>query len=458
MSAIMRIEGGDINTPEKRERYVISVVGCGRMGLPTACLFAEAGFRVIGVEVNRRVINLIKRGKTPFPEPGLEALIKKHVQTGRFVITNDAKEAASRSSVIVLVLPTPIDEKRRPNYLYIERACEALGIGLRSGSLVISESTVGPGITESIVGYTLERMSGLRVGVDFGLAYSPIRAASGRVLRDIATYPRIVGAVDKQSLKVASLILSTIVKGGIIKVRDIKTAETIKLFENVYRDINIALANELARYCERAGIDFLEVQKAANTQPYCHLLIPGIVSGHIPKDPYLLVEEAENLGMKLRMVLLGRKINDGMVAHAVRLTKSALRACRKTLRRSKISVLGVSYRPNVKETRGSMVKDLVEMLTQRGASIHVYDPLFSLKELEELGYPAKRTITGAVRGADCILIAVGHDQFKRLNLKRIKLLIRSPAAIVDFGHVVDPVRAESEGFVYRGVGRGVWTH
>jgi len=457
MSTIMKLEKEDIDTPEKRKKYTVSVIGCGRMGLPTACLFAEAGFKVIGVDANQRLVSSVKKGKAPFIEPGLDELIKKHVQNEQLTVTSNTKEAAQASDIILFIVPTLIDQKKKPDYSHLEKACKEAGMSLRSGTLLIFESTTGPGVTETIVKENLEKTSGLKAGVDFGLAYSPIRATSGRVLQDITNYPRVVGAVNEQSLKVAYLVLSRIIKAEIIKVRNIKTAEAIKLFENVYRDANIALANEFARFCEKAGIDFLEAQKAANTQPYCHLLVPGIVSGHIPTDPYLLVEEAENVNARLRMVTLARKINDEMVSHALHLTRDALRSCGKTMRRAKVSVFGVSYRPNVKETRGSLAKDLINMLGRKGAIVHVYDPLFSYKELIELEYPAERTLAKAVEGADCLLITVGHNRFKRLNLRKIKFLVKKPAAIVDMGHVINPVKAEREGFVYRGVGRGIWT-
>jgi len=259
-------------------------------------------------------------------------------------------------------------------------------------------------------------------------------------------------------LKVASIILGTVVKGGIVEVKDMKTAEAVKLFENVYRDVNIALANEFGQFCEKAGIDFLEAQRAANTQPHCHLLVPGIVSGHIPKDTYLLAEEAENVNVKLSMLLLVRRINDEMVTHTIRLTKDALKHCGKPLRRARITVFGVSYRANTKEPRGSSTPQLVDLLRAKGATVHVYDPFYSFKEMKDMGYPTERTLTRAVEGADCLIFVVGHDRFKRLNLKRIRFLMRKSAALVDMGHVIEvPLRAEKEGFVYRGVGRGVWS-
>lgn len=451
------LQGENLSDSDKRKKYTVSVVGCGRIGLPTACLFAEAGFRVIGTDVNSRVVALLNKGKAPLSEPRLEELLEKQVKNGSFTATIDIKKAASNSDIIVLVVPTPIDRKKKPDYTFIERPCKEIGKGLRAGSLVIVASTTGPGITETLIKETLENASGLKAGIDFGLAYSPTRAAPGQVLRDIAKYARVVGAIDEKSLRAASLVLSTIVKGEIVKVGDMKTAETAKLFENVQRDVNIALANDLGQFCEKIGIDYLEAQNAANTQPYCHLLVPGIVGGHIPKDPYLLLEEAENVSAKLRILVLARKINDEMPIHAIRLVKDILKKCGKPLRRARISILGVSYRPNVKELRGNKTEELVRRLHAKGAIVQVYDPFFSQKELTERAFPAKKTLTKAVEGTDCLLIAVGHDRFKRLNLRRIKFLMKKPSAIVDMGHVIDPAMAEKEGFIYRGAGRGIWS-
>jgi len=457
MCPAMDWEKSDIDTQGKREKYTVSVVGCGRIGLPTALVFAEAGFRVLGVDTNPQVVSLLTKGKAPFDEPRMGELLKKHVKNGRFTATIDIRRASSESDVVIFVVPTPIDQNKKPDYSTVEKPCKDVGLGLRRGSMVIIASTTGPGIAETLVKDALENSSGLKAGVDFGLACSPTRAAPERVLSDIVSYARVVGAINEQSLRVAGFVLGTVVKGGIVPVKDMRTAEAVKLFENVYRDVSIALANELAQLCEKVGIDFLEAQKAANTQPYCHILVPGVVGGHIPKDPFLLVEEAENVNVNLRMVLLARKINDEMVAHTIRLTKDALKHCGKVLRRARITVLGVSYRANVKEPRGSLTRQLVDSLRAKDAAVRVYDPFYSFKEMKDLGYSAELTLTRAVEGADCLIFVVGHDRFKRLNLRRVRFLMRKSAAIVDMGQVIEvPLRAEKEGFVYRGVGRGVW--
>jgi UDP-N-acetyl-D-mannosaminuronic acid dehydrogenase len=308
-----------------------------------------------------------------------------------------------------------------------------------------------------LVKNTLENASGLKAGKDFGLANSPTRAAPGRILQDLVTYDRIVGAINEDSFRAAHLILGTICKGKIIKVRDTRTAETIKLFENVYRDVCLALSNDFGLLCEKTKVDYLEAQVAANTQPYCHLLRPGIVGGHIPKDPYLLLEEAENAGANLSLVALARKINDAMPQHAVQLARDALSRYQKPFRRAKIALLGVSYSPNTKEHRGNAIDRLIKAFTDKGALVRVFDPLYSYKELKDLGYPTERTLSKAVEGTDCIVVVVGHNRFRRLNLKKLKLLMTKSAAIVDMGHVIEPEKAEKAGFIYRGVGRGVWT-
>ncbi len=456
-SVAMKLEAKDFDTAEKRGKYTVCVVGCGRIGLPTACVFAETGFQVIGVDADPSVVSALRKGRASFVETGLGVLVKKYVKTGRLKATGDAVKAASQSDIVLIVVATIVDEKKKPDYSHVEKACKDVGMGLRRGTLVILASTVGPGITENLVKDTLENASGLKAGKDFGLANSPTRAAPGRILQDLVTYARIVGAINEESFRVADLVLGTICKGKIIKVRDLRTAETVKLFENVYRDVCIALSNDFGLLCEKTKVDYLEAQVAANTQPYCHLLRPGIVGGHIPKDPYLLLEEAENAGTNLSLVALARKINDAMPQHAVQLARDALRSYQKPFRRAKIALLGVSYSPNTKEHRGSAIGRMAKAFTDKGVVVRVFDPLYSYKELKDLGYPAERTLAKTVEGTDCILIVVGHNRFKRLNLKKLKLIMTKGAAIVDMGHVIEPERAEKAGFIYRGVGRGVWT-
>lgn len=452
MPKAMTLERRDIDTPEKREKYTVGILGYGRSSLTHANLFANAGFKVLYADADHGIVNKIERGKMPSAGQKLNTLLNKHIKDGHLTAERNIRKATSTSDVIILSVPATIDKRKKPDYSYITKTCKEAGFSIRPGSLFISTSTIGPGVTESLVRETLENASGLKAGKDFGLAYSPI---STRILQDATANKRVVGAINEQSLEAAYLVLDTVTDGEVVKTSDIKTAETAKLLEKIYEDVNIALANELASFCEKAGIDFIEAQNAINTNPHSHLSLPQLIGGHAMTAPHLLNDEAEALNTKLRMLTLAVGINEAMVGHTIHLVKDALGVCGKTLRRAKISVFGVSCRPNTRETEGSLAKKLVDALKRRGGHVRVYDSLFSHRELMEMGYPAEGTLTKTVEKSDCLVIAVGHNRFRRLNLRKIKFLVKKPAAIVDMGRVIDPDKAEKEGFIYRGVGRGV---
>ena len=451
----MELSPKEVRTALKEGKLVVSVYGLGWMGLPIACLFAEAGAMVIGVDIDPRVIELIRRGESPVEEPNLKHMLKNFFNS-RIKVTSDLREAASQSDVIVIVVPTNIDESRKPDYSALEKAAREIGLKMRKESLVIVESTVGPGVTEAVVKKSLEASSGFKAGLDFGLSYSPIRAMAGKGLRDIRSYPRVVGGIDRKSLDVASALLESIVSGGMVKVKDIRTAEAVKLFENVYRDVNIGLANGLAIFCEKVGIDFKEVKEAANTQPYCHLHEPGIgVGGHcIPVNPYFLVEVAERVGVELKLVKVARKINDDMPTHVLQLVTKALRNCKKTLKWSRIAVLGISYRANVKEAKHSPSREVIKRLLMKGAKVSVYDPYFTTVEMKEMGYSSTESLERTVEGVDCVFLAVSHDEFKRLKPENIIRFLRRPSCIVDGCRIFNPEEVRGKGVAYYGIGLG----
>jgi UDP-N-acetyl-D-mannosaminuronic acid dehydrogenase len=425
------------------------------MGLPTACLFLEAGLKVVGVDVDERVVELLNAGKSPIEEKGIQPIIEKFIGS-TFSVTSGLRFASALCNVIILIVPTLVDAGHKPDYSAVEKACHEIGFKLGRGTLLILESTVAPGITEEVVKPILERNSGLSAGKDFLLAYSPIRAMSGRALKDIKTYPRIVSGLDERSLNAAATVMGTIVKGGIIKVESIKTAEASKLFENVYRDVNIAVANELACFCERIGLDFLKVRAAANSQPFSNLHVPSIgVGGHcIPVNPYFLIASGRKTGMELRLVRYGRIRNDKMSAHTVELVEEALKECGRTIGRSNITVLGMSYRANVKESCNSPSIEVIRRLRRMGGRIRVFDPYYGVEELKEMGYQSSESLERTVQGANCLLIAVGHDQFRDLSLEHLSQLMRKPSSIVDAARVIDPEEAHEHGFIYYGVGYG----
>jgi UDP-N-acetyl-D-mannosaminuronic acid dehydrogenase len=223
----------------RSKKLRIGVFGLGWMGISTACLFLQTGAVVVGADVDANVVELLNSGKSPINEPGVKPIIAKYAGS-TFKATTDVRSASEQSDILIIIVPTSIDSDKKPDYTALEKVSREIGMKLRKGSLVIIESTVGPGVTESIVKPILEKYSGLTAGDGFLLAYSPIRGMAGKALEDIRKYPRIVGGLDPNSLRAASAVMGTIVEGGIVSVSDIRTAEAAKLFENVYRDVNIA--------------------------------------------------------------------------------------------------------------------------------------------------------------------------------------------------------------------------
>ncbi len=452
MSRVMKLVGKELESPENRKKLTVCIVGCGRTPLVTACLFIEAGFNVIGVDSSSHTVHQLQIGKSPFTETDFRKFIEPHLKKSNFRATTNLRKAVSESNIIIIGVQSTLDRKKKPDYSRLEKTCKQIGLSLIADSLIIFQNTMGPGITETVAKEILENASGLESGRDFGLAYSSTLNNSTNLSKDVYNCTKVVGGITKRSLKVACLILKTITKGEIIRVKDIKTAEAVKLLEESYKDVNIAFANEFAHFCEKAGIDFVKVRNIINPIKFSRMA--GL---HKSRDSYFLVEEAEAVDVKLRILSMATKINDETLDHAIRLVRGALRSCHKSLRRAKISVFGFSSVPNIKRANNSATKKLVNQLKKRGASVKIYDPFFSHKELSRMGYTAESSIAKTVEGADCLIVAVAHHRFSRLNLRRTQMLMKQPAAIVDMGQVIDPAKAEKAGFVYRGFGRGVWT-
>lgn len=452
MPTIMNINKEDIDSVEKCKNYTVSIIECNKIGIPHACLFADAGFKVIGVNTNPHTLKLLKKGRAPFLKKAYQVL-ERYVKEGVFISSSDARKAASESDVIVIAVNTAIDRKKKPDYSLLEKTCKEVGMGLKKGALVLFVSTTGPGIIEGSMREILENTSGLKAGVDFGLATSPIQPDF--LEKSNACVPRVVGAINESSLRITNLVLTQL-KAETMKVSNIKTAETINLFQNLHNEVNVALANELAFLCERLKIDFLEILEVINKNNTFLLPAPGIVNEVDRKNFYMLLEEAENVNLNLRLMLLAGKINDEIVDYTFRLVKDALKVCGKTVRRAKVSILGISRRPNVKEPPGALTRKIINLLKRKVRTVQVYDPFFSKKELTQMGFEAEK-LSKVVEGTDCVVILAGHSKFERLSLNKIKFLAKKSPAIVDISHVIDPLKAENSGFVYRGLGRGVWT-
>jgi nucleotide sugar dehydrogenase len=453
----LHIESEEIDNPEKRGKYSVCIVGCGPIGVIHACAFAEAGFKIICADADQTAINLLTKGKAAFVKNETEAKLKDYVKKGQIGVTSDIKTAVSQSTIVVIAMPVGIDEKKKPDYLNMERTCKLVGSGLQGGSIVVLVSVVGLGAVEGVVKKVLENTSGFKVGMDFGLVYSPIRITRGQTLEAITDYQRIIAAADKTSLNAASAVLETISKRDAIKTNITKIAEAAILFEIAQQDVNMALANEFSVLCEKVGLDYLMTQELVKTNTSTTISLSSQSSGSIQEEPYLILEDAENLNAKLRIASIAREVNEEIAKHVVNLAKDALRGCGKTLTRARVSLLGISQRPNEKSSPKVMVKGLVKLLDARGAKVSFHDPYLMDIGLTEMSGQLKKTLTETVEGSDCIIIVTGHDQFKRLGLRRFKALMRTPAAIVDLEGIFEPDKVEKEGIIYRGLGRGVWT-
>jgi nucleotide sugar dehydrogenase len=353
----------------------VAVVGAGKMGLPLAAQFAGHGWRVVAVDVQQSVVDAINEGRSHVAEePGLAELVRTAHSAGRLRATTDGAAAARESDVVVLIVPVMLDDEQRPDYRSMDAAVAAIGPGIHADSVVIFETTLPVGDTRERFTPRLEAASGLRAEEDFFVAFSPERLYSGAALRNLATYPKLVGGVGPTSTARAAAFYDAVLDAEIVAMSSAEAAEFSKLADTTYRDVNIALANEFARYAERVGVDVHEVIAAANSQPYSHVHQPGLgVGGHcIPVYPHFLLSRAP----ELELVALARRTNDAQVGMAIKALQHELGG----LDRVPILVLGLTYRHGVKELAYSRALPLIDRLTHQGAVVSAYDPLLSPDE------------------------------------------------------------------------------
>jgi nucleotide sugar dehydrogenase len=364
-------------TGEPGTAGTVVVVGAGKMGLPLAVQFAAHGWRVVAVDINPAVVAAINAGRSHVTEePGLAELVAREVAAGRLTATTDGTAAAREADVVVCIVPVMLDDEERPDYRFMDAAVEAIGPGLRPGATVIFETTLPVGDTRERYTPRLAELSGLTPETDLFVAFSPERLYSGAALRNLATYPKLVGGIGERSGERAARFYAAVLEAEIVLLSSAEAAEFAKLADTTYRDVNIALATEFARYAERIGVDITEVIEAANSQPYSHIHQPGIgVGGHcIPVYPHFLLAKAP----ELELVALARRVNDAGVGHAIRSLGRVLGG----LEGVPVLVLGLTYRHGVKELAYSRALPLIERLRFHGATVAAYDPLLSAAEVE----------------------------------------------------------------------------
>ncbi len=450
----------------------VCILGLGYIGLPTASTLATHGLRVIGVDVNPKVVATLRNGGLHLHEPGLRTLVRAALQSGNLSVSETPAEA----DAFIIAVPTPFrrttedgrqtmddgrqttDDRRqtvvggpssmlntpRADLSYVRAAAEAIVPYLRRGNLVILEATSPPRTTVDVVAPILER-SGLKAGADFHLAYSPERVLPGQILRELIENARVIGGIDRPSAEAGRDLYATFVRGEIY-LTDATTAEMVKLMENTYRDVNIAIANTFARLSERFGVDVWEAVALANRHPRVSILRPGPgVGGHcISVDPWFLVEAAPDLA---QLIATARQVNDTQPRFVVELTRRALG----DLFGKRIAVLGLAYKPDVDDLRESPAIEVAHLLQAKGALVKAYEPYKVDAALE--GLTLVPTLEAALEDADALLLLVGHRPFRELRPSEVTAL--TPARlVVDTVNLWDPAPWEAAGFaVYRlGVG------
>jgi len=435
------------------EKATVSVVGCERMGMLHTCLLANVGFKVLCVDNDRALIERFSKGKAPFLNQEVEPILHKGLENKRIRFSHNIEDAAE-NEIILVTTPVVVGERGTIDYSSIEKTFKKIGSHIRKNTLVVNVSVVGIGVNESILKKTVEDASGLRVGADIFFAYCPVPFPEKQTLRSLMNYRRIVAAQDRISLEKASNVVGAMTKAGLVKSLDFKVAEAAVLFETVYRNVRSALANEFAAFCEKIGADYLVVHSLIAANADCSY---KNIWGFGGEDALLMLfEEADNQNVKLKVSQTVLELKKELAKRKVSLVQDALKSCGKTMRRAKVTVLGVSQTQNVTDLPESSFKDFVQMLERKGARPSVYDPYLPQKASGlDLPY-VEEDLSEALDRADCIIFYTGHEQFKRLNLKKIKLLANMPAAIVDFEGTLEPMKVEAEGFTYRGLGRGVW--
>lgn len=397
----------------------LALVGLGYVGMPIAHAFAKKGLSVIGFDLNKEKIELYKSGVDPTKEVGDEEIKKTKIN-----FTADEAEL-KKAKFIIVAVPTPVNTDHTPDLTPVIGASEIVGRNLTSGAIVVYESTVYPGCTEDVCIPILEKMSGLKCGKDFKVGYSPERINPGDKVHRLENIHKIVSGIDEESLSEIKSVYDLVIEVGTHPVSNLRTAEAVKVVENSQRDINIAFVNELAMVFDRMDIDTNEVIDGMNTKWNALGFRPGLVGGHcIGVDPYYFTYEAEKLGYHSQIILNGRIVNDSMgeyiAAAAIKMMIKANQAPKK----SKVVILGLTFKENCPDTRNSKVSDIICHLNKYGISPVVVDPWASERDAMH-EYGVSLTKLESVNDADCIIVAVAHNEFKAIGLDEIKRMFRN---------------------------------
>ncbi len=410
------------------EEVVVCIMGLGYIGLPLAKAFAKS-LKVIGFDINGDKIAKLNRSNN---NPSL-------------AFTDDPREI-SRADFIIICVPTPVTQSKEPDLTYVKDAAETIGRNMKKGSVAILESTVYPGVTEEVVKPILEKESQLRCGEGFKIGYSPERINPGDKEHSIDKVTKVVAGMDEETTELIAELYHRVTP-HIFKAKDIKTAEAAKVIENIQRDLNIALTNELALIFQRMGLSTRDILDAAATKWNFHRYSPGLVGGHcIPVDPYYLVHKAKELGYQPQVILAGRAINDSMPKYIAKMTVKALNNVGKEIKDSRVLVMGLTYKENVADTRETPAKEIIKELRGYGAEVSGYDPLLAD---DEAGFEIKSVHNlREVPKVDAIIITVAHHAFREITISQLRQILNDNGILIDVRGIFDTKETANLGIYY----------
>ena len=431
----------------------VCVIGIGRIGLPTALSFAKSGLETIGVDINENLVETINLGKFPLKdEPGYDVIFDDVVKNKKFFATTNISDAVPNSDLIILSLPTPMDENNIPDYSALKNVATKLAEILSLNSLVIVESTIEPGFVEDEMVSIISKSERLKIEKNFFIGVCPENANPGEILHDFTNLPRLVGGINDNITKIIKKIYDFVFSVELIEMPNCKTANAVKLTTNVFRDVNIAFVSELSLVFEKLGIDTNKVLEAAKKKYNFQVHYPGAGVGGpcLPINSYQLLNTAKRLGSNLSIIESSRKINEKMPEHVIKLTADAFEECNKSMQNSSILILGISYKPNVKDTQLTPAKKIINKLQDLGAKIYIYDPYFKSEEV--FGVKIEDNIESIIQNIDAAIIVTAHDEFKKLEIPLFSKM-RNPI-LIDTRGIVDPLSAKETKLIFRGLGRG----
>ena len=424
----------------------VALIGLGYVGMPIAVAFASKGVKVIGFDLNKRKIELYKNGIDPTLEVGNDKIKETQVE-----FTSDERKI-SEAKFIIVAVPTPVNTDHTPDLTPVISASKIVGKNMTKGSIVVYESTVYPGCTENVCLPILEEESGLRCGVDFKIGYSPERINPGDKIHRLENIRKIVSGCDKESLEVIKNVYDIVIEVGTYPVSNLRTVEAIKVVENSQRDINIAFMNELAMVFDRMDIDTNEVVDGMNTKWNALGFRPGLVGGHcIGVDPYYFTYEAEKLGYHSQIILNGRIVNDAMGAYIADAAIKQMIVAGQTPKQSKVVILGLTFKENCPDIRNSKVSDIIKRLSQYEITPIVVDPWANEDEASK-EYNVQLVKLDQVTEADCIIIAVGHNEFRNIRIEELNHMFKdvqnSKKVLLDVKGIYKIEELKNSGFSY----------